>query len=84
MENEFGRTYNKIGIAAGTLFTLMMISFFAFVYYDSTAPKDHSTANAPAEHAQVEEHATADDHEPAKEPADHAQTDDADHSSEKH
>ncbi len=84
MENEFGRTYNKVGIAAGTLFTLMMVSFFVFVYYDSTTPKGHATASEPAEHAQVEEHATTDDHAPANEPADHAPADDTDHSPEKH
>ncbi len=77
MENELGQsTYKKIGITAATLFTLMMVSFFVFVFYDSTTPKDHSTVNEPAEHTQVEDHTTPEDHAVANEPAEHAPADD--------
>ncbi len=86
MEDELSKSaYKKIGIAAGTLFTLMMVLFFVFVFYDSTTPKDHAVAQEPAEHAQVEEHATPEDHAVADEPAEHAPADDhgTDHSSDK-
>ncbi len=77
MENELGQsTYKKIGITAATFFTLMMVSFFVFVFYDSTTPKDHPAANGPAEHTQVEDHSTPEDHAAANEPVEHAQTDD--------
>lgn len=84
MENELNKsTYRKIGIAAATLFTLMMVLFFVFVYFDSTTTKVHTVADEPAEHAQVEDHSTPKDHAVANEPAEHAQTEDhgADHSS---
>ncbi|MCG8634063.1 MAG: hypothetical protein MI863_09565 [Desulfobacterales bacterium] len=81
MENEFGRTYNKTGIAAGTLFTLMMISFFVFVFYDAAPSQGHATAGEPAGHTQVEADAAnqADDA-----PAEHVQEEDTDLSVEKH
>ncbi len=85
MENELSKsTYRKIGTAAVTLFTLMMVLFFVFVYFDSTTPKDHTVASEPAE-LQVEDHSTPKDHAVANEPAEHAQEEDhgTDHSSEK-
>lgn len=86
MENELGKnTYKKIGVIATTLFTLMLVLFFVFVYFDSIPPKKHTIANEPTEHEQVENHSASKDHAVTNEPAEHAQTEDhgADHSSEK-
>lgn len=70
MEPQPGQSpYKKIGMAATALFALMIIGFFAFVFYDKKFSQGHAPEGTAAEEVQTEAAVPAahgDGHDPAK------------------